>query len=284
MIGRNNSVQCGIQVETFEAQAGIGDVVVFIIAVHQGGAGGLHFCQDIVLITLAGRRGLAAGVEGLVHQGGGARRYGGGHRRAGHGLKGSAQVGAGQQGPRRQDVQAGAALGETGDPVGGGSVIDGAALPGHLAVVAGPHGADGHGETVHRRIPQALLAVVGIEAVARGRRDEYALALQGRKLIVQKAIGVGGVVPRPQGHVDGDDVVSGSVVDDPAQGVLDGAEGAGAIGAQNLEGDEIDRRGDAGVRGVGRADDAGHVGAVAVVVQGIAVVVDEIPAGNDALA
>ena len=76
----------------------------------------------------------------------------------------------------------------------------------------------------------------------------------------------------------------GLVGDDPLQGVFDVAEGAGAVGVEHLQGDEVDVGSDAGVGGVGAADDAGDVGAVAVVVHRVGVVVDEVPAGDDAFA
>ena len=63
------------------------------------------------------------------------------------------------------------------------------------------------------------------------------------EIAVEEAVRIGGVVAAAERQVDGDDVVLGLMGDDPLEALVDGGPAAVGVGVEDLEGDEVGRRG-----------------------------------------
>ena len=169
---------------------------------------------------------------------------------------------------REDRRERGAALRERRDLVGAGRVIDRTARPVETAGVAIPHRADRPGIWIGRRRGDALRVVSGV-GVAGRHDDGHVFRNQGRELAREgrRRRGVD-VVAVAQRHVNGDDIVGRLVGDHPVQRRGDARRRAGAAVGQHLEVDDVHARSHPRVDAVRRADDAGDVRAVAVVIAG----------------
>ena len=132
------------------------------------------------------------------------------------------------------------------------------------------NGAHGDAVRVDRRVVDRRVII----ACSRNDRDSAAVGVVHGVLQGRRGIGA------PQAEIDD----LGSVIGSPHDSVNDIAVGSVPIAVQHLDGHDVGVVGDAchsqAVVG-GLGDSACHVGAMAVVIVGMAIVIDEVPSGNE---
>ena len=201
-----------------------------------------------------------------------------------HGGQAGPGSGAGNRGARREDVrEIVVALAEGRDLVCCPRIRNGAAAIGEAAAAAVVDCPDGEGIRVGGRIGDALNGVHFVEAVAGGRDDDHVHRGQDRELVGdtvephRRAV----VAAVAQRHVHAGDIVGLGVVDDPLQRLFDVAEESGAVVAEDFQRNDVGAGGHSGIGAVGGGGDAGDVGAMAVDIAGVGIVVGEVVVIDD---
>ena len=269
-------------VEAPEGGPGVDHVVDLIVTIDDGVAGGAQERGE-----LAGAQATPQGlVRNLLSQG--CRTRDKRCRLAGALHGGDATMGIGaveaRTGGKGVD-QIGAALRERGDLVSAGGVVGGTGRdrpwPAEVGGPGGPHRNCGR---VAGRVGHAHLAE--LQVVVAGGGDHDHIGLGERCEFVAYAVAgkvIGPVAVVAQREVDHVDVIRLTVGQHPLQCLLKVGKGAAAGVLEHLERNQVGGRGHARVHAVLRADDAGDVGAVAVHVAGVGVVVGKVPLIDDAV-
>ena len=245
-------------------------IVVLVVAVEDRDRS-----IDHVLLQLGDGQQMAAHLERqLLHVGNQPCHVRGGLAGARFGDRSAVPACAGDLPARREDRRhCRAALGEGGDAIGTGRIIDRPPGPCKAAGVAIPYGADRPGVRVGGRRGHALGLITGV--IVAGRHDDGRIVgCQGRDLTGPRGCrGTVLIVTEAERHVHGDDVVGRAIADHPVQRFGDVGSGRStARVGKDLERDDVHARRHPAVDDVLRPDDAGDIGAVPVVVRGVGIV------------